>query len=71
MKGKKIVNIRTHIGIYQFAGLQSIDLPRLGKDGAMEMNAVGVLVTGTVGTALKQVFVPFANIVSIEMIDEK
>lgn len=70
MKGKKVLSLRCHIGIYQFAGLQSIDQKRLGKEGKMEMNALGVVIRGLSGDTMREVFVPYSNIVSIEIEDE-
>lgn len=70
MKGKKITNIRTHIGITQFAGQQTLEITRL-KNGSMELNALGVLVKATQGAHDKQVLVPFSNITHIEMVDDK
>lgn len=70
MKGKKVLSLRCHIGIYQFAGLQSINHKGLGEGGKMEMNALGVVIRGKSGDTMREVFVPYANIVSIEIEDE-
>lgn len=70
MKGKTIVNLRTHIGITQFAGTQTLEAKKL-KECVMEMNAVGVFVKAVQGAHVKQVLIPFSNITHIELADDK
>jgi hypothetical protein len=69
MKGKKIVNLRTHIGITQFAGQQTLEATKL-KECKMELNAVGVVVKARQGEHMKEVLIPFSNITHIELVDD-
>lgn len=70
MKGKKIVNLRTHIGITQFAGQQTLEAAKL-INAKFELNTVGVYVKAT-NTASKtfEVLIPFSNITHIELADD-
>lgn len=70
MKGKKIVNLRTHIGITQFAGQQTLEIAKL-KECKMELNAVGVVVKAKQGEHVKEVLIPFSNITHIELAEEE
>jgi hypothetical protein len=70
MKGKRIVNLRTHIGITQFAGQQTLEAAKMIKP-TFELTAIGVYVKAT-NTASKtfEVLIPFSNITHIELVDD-